>query len=740
MMNEWFTAIQLAELPGLPKTDRAIRIKAEKEGWQSRKRETGKGLEYHISSLPMETQKDLAKQHAKTTAASESPAAAAGRMLAGTVAKKVNKEAQISGLQQLIVLPETARKRADAKLLIIDAAATFNAPYLAIRQGVKGEQDFCKAYNEHSIFIADWVYQTIPNISTSSVRRWKDTLDKCGPAALAGRYNPVAVSKIDETPQLSEFLVAVLHEKPHLANKWNQLHKLLTVYITKHDLPVDVPSMSSIRRWVTGWMEKNVVAFTYVTDPKGYNNKYRTAIETMYPWMKSPNDVWEFDSTPVDAMLKEGRHSIIAVIDVYTRRVKLLVSPSSSSQGICLLLRKTILDWGTVNEGGIARTDNGSDYVSSRVTAIADLLGMDISKAKPYSGWEKPHIERFFRTLSHDMIELLPGYIGHCVADREVIEGAKEFSKRLSEARKPEEEREGFDLRLTQHELQQFLDDWVDGFYNNNAHDGLGGKSPNEMYWEAKYQPKRITDEGALDLLLNHVGTAQVLKGFIKKNGLEYTAEELLNHDWKAQTVDVFLDPTDVGRAWLYRKGDMSVRVEAHDRQWLGRSVSPDSYRDKKREDKKALSEYRRGVKGLAKVMGIDELPQDVISHFMDKAKQVTALHKPTIEHSNETIKALADAVESVANPLSVRYSDSQIKHLEQKRALLEQREQEISQQRGLVIRNEHDKARMLAESSLTRELTEKEFDWLKGYMKNNKLGARTIEKIMAGRKQVGTE
>ena len=62
--------------------------------------------------------------------------------------------------------------------------------------------------------------------------------------------------------------------------------------------------------------------------------------------MGQPNDVWEFDSTPVDAMLVEGRHSIIAVIDVFTRRVRLLVAKTSSSEGICLLLRKTPADLG----------------------------------------------------------------------------------------------------------------------------------------------------------------------------------------------------------------------------------------------------------------------------------------------------------------------------------------------------------------------------------------------------------
>ncbi|MGY3855835.1 integrase, partial [Aeromonas aquatilis] len=83
------------------------------------------------------------------------------------------------------------------------------------------------------------------------------------------------------------------------------------------------------------------------------------------------------------------------------RRVRLLVAKSSSSEGICLLLRKTLLAWGTLNDNGVMRTDNGSDYVSQRVMSICTLLDINVSRSNAYSGWEKPFIERFFRTLSH---------------------------------------------------------------------------------------------------------------------------------------------------------------------------------------------------------------------------------------------------------------------------------------------------------------------------------------------------
>jgi hypothetical protein len=61
-MKKWFSALELAGgFLGLPPSRRAIADKAKREKWESRPRQgRGGGLEYHISSLPVETQRALA--------------------------------------------------------------------------------------------------------------------------------------------------------------------------------------------------------------------------------------------------------------------------------------------------------------------------------------------------------------------------------------------------------------------------------------------------------------------------------------------------------------------------------------------------------------------------------------------------------------------------------------------------------------------------------------------------------
>lgn len=60
-MKEWYSVQELLGTQGLPSSDRGITKKADRENWEKRTREGVKGLtyEYHLSSLPPETQQAL---------------------------------------------------------------------------------------------------------------------------------------------------------------------------------------------------------------------------------------------------------------------------------------------------------------------------------------------------------------------------------------------------------------------------------------------------------------------------------------------------------------------------------------------------------------------------------------------------------------------------------------------------------------------------------------------------------
>ncbi len=79
----------------------------------------------------------------------------------------------------------------------------------------------------------------------------------------------------------------------------------------------------------------------------------------------------------------------------------------------------------------IIKTDNGADYVSKHISRIMAGLSIEQIKCPPFTPEAKPHVEGVLGTFSRDMLELLPGYIGHNVAQRKDIEDRKSFAERL---------------------------------------------------------------------------------------------------------------------------------------------------------------------------------------------------------------------------------------------------------------------------------------------------------------------
>ncbi len=63
-MKSWFSAKELAGVNGMPGTTQNVTVRAKKNGWQYRERQgQGGGKEYHITSLPEETQQALKAQN-----------------------------------------------------------------------------------------------------------------------------------------------------------------------------------------------------------------------------------------------------------------------------------------------------------------------------------------------------------------------------------------------------------------------------------------------------------------------------------------------------------------------------------------------------------------------------------------------------------------------------------------------------------------------------------------------------
>ncbi|MEU6118262.1 transposase [Streptomyces sp. NPDC047117] len=97
--------------------------------------------------------------------------------------------------------------------------------------------------------------------------------------------------------------------------------------------------------------------------------------------------------------------------------------------------------------------DHGKIYLSEHLTSVCQRQGISIQPARLRTGRDKGPIERFFRTLREDALQLLPGYKGPDIHSRGL---------------NPEK-----DAFFFLHELEAFIREWVAVTYHRRPHEGL---------------------------------------------------------------------------------------------------------------------------------------------------------------------------------------------------------------------------------------------------------------------------
>ena len=349
------------------------------------------------------------------------------------------------------------------------------------------------------------------------------------------------------------------------------------------------------------------------------------------------NQRWEFDSTPSDVMFTDGRHSIIGVIDVYSRRVRLEVRKTSSSQGVAGVIRRAILDWGVPED---AKTDNGKDYVSDHVRTVLDSLGINQILCQPFASWEKPHTERFFRTFSHDLVELLPGFVGHNVGERKAIESRKSFAERLFNK---DHAGEVISSSMSSTDFQVFCDNWLENIYHRRVHSGLRGKNPDQVAREWREPVSRIKDVRALDMLLSKPKEVSVTKKGIRFNHGLYIAPELAGIE--SNRVQVRIDEGDMGLLYLFGL-DGSYLTTAEDPQLKGIDRRAVAAKARKIQNE-TMAEARKELRKLTRKhkVNLHELALDMAAE--NSQTNISELPKPSHEHETAFLAGAKEAVDN---------------------------------------------------------------------------------------------
>ncbi|WP_353429007.1 DDE-type integrase/transposase/recombinase [Paracoccus denitrificans] len=535
-MQIWMTLAELAiaRLPGLPSTRQGLAARAERECWSARRGQArqrvgkGGGLEFSVEILPAEAQAELVK-----------------RQMVGSIKQEKTLWGQDS-------LPGDAQARRDARLWVLEVVEQFARDNSLT--AYRADLIWAAAYNAGNLGIPGWVQSEIRSVSREQLRTWRKIRDAEGEDALA-RDDRGRKSLLDTAldGEVRAFCLAIMAAKPFVSAKHIRA-AVVDRFVGRLERD---PSIRDVQRAMQRWEVEYRNELLRLRDPDGYRSKveFSAAGSTR---AEALNDLWQIDASPADVMLKgKRRHSIYMCIDIYSRRTIVLVTRTPRASAVGALIRKAILAWGVPRK---IKTDNGSDFTANSTVRLFDALGIEIELSPPYQPKTKGNVERVIGTFQRDLATC-PGFIGHSVADRKVLENRKAFNQRLGAKAEAL-----FDVEMDLPEFQSWCDSWTDKIYGHAPHESLRRKSPFEVAAAWRGTVRRIEHPQALDILLAPIpgnnGLRKVTKTGVKVDHHHYYTAAAMPGTW----VLVRMDPTDMGRIMLFAEDGEA---------WLGEGICP---------------------------------------------------------------------------------------------------------------------------------------------------------------------
>lgn len=356
------------------------------------------------------------------------------------------------------------------------------------------------------------------------------------------------------------------------------------------------------------------------------------------PETKYGNQVWEVDHTPLDIWTKElvngqwikSQPHLTVLIDVHSRAIpNFIVShrvPDSNTSA--MLLRGAILPIDESDRGRptglpeILLMDNGKDFRSVQTAQFCNAVKIDWKYNDPHSPDQKPHVERFFKTLQDQLLPLLPGY-----------KHARDRGSKFDQSR--------IDRFLTIVELRKEIEKWIYSVYQQRIHSTTKQK-PME-HWLSSTPFRELPSQAQLNMLLLYRLKRRVTRGYVRlkmHSGSEYFwGESLLGRD--GQTLTLRFNPDDTAVVYAYSEDDKQFLGELKNREGLENGMMREGWRS-------AFQEKKSLIKSAdARVQQYHEQSQ-----VSDRASKATLQSErldaqATVQREKDTIRAAADAAEA---------------------------------------------------------------------------------------------
>jgi putative transposase len=543
----WLTAAALAGagLPGLPTSAFRLRERARRERWTARRaHRRGGGLEYAVAAMPPAVQLELARR---------AQAGGVLRLLPDPLpampegaGRATGDGAGQGGALDVALMPAWARTRALARGEVLAHLREYRRHAGASNAAV---DDFAHGYNASRIEVSAATRAVLPRVSTPSLIRWRRLQERGGLSALAGRYGTRrGWGHLDRDLAMREVALAMLAQFGEQL-RLPRIREALRARFP--DRPT--PSIGAIGRFIRRWRAANPSLTLAMHNPDRWKGAHRMKLADADEAVTRLNQEWQIDGTPGDVLVLDHTGStrrchILALIGVYSRRAMFHVAPSESASAAVRLIVRALLAWGVP---ATIHGDNGPGFVSNHARRFLDDLGIRYVASPPFRPETKPFVESVIKTMSHQLLALLPGYAGHNVAERQALRARTSFAARFgAPAQKI------FAVKLTPGELQQKLDSWAAHLYGNRAHAGIAGKTPNQAAAAWAGEVRHIANERALAIIAEEAVARRIGRDGIRIAGARFvpttsSINEYVGH--VGETALCFPDPAgDLGRYLLF--------------------------------------------------------------------------------------------------------------------------------------------------------------------------------------------
>jgi transposase InsO family protein len=632
-------------------TKRAIELRANREAWpyEAEAVRGGRRKVFVLETLPAEVARAMKKHQAITTRAESSThvmrvlADLEAKERAERAAKQAKGEQNIKKLME--PLAESVQARFDGRYSIVKSWERW-FPTVQPMGKKASYWAYADAFNANDTDIAAAVREQFQPLKGRSVESWVLAHVKDGLAGLIDHWDGKAkkdVNVFTSNPKLEEITIALMIMRPHLSMKTlTEMLGQAAVDADTGEVLFAAPSYWATTRFCNAWKKKNDEFYLASTNPDEWKNKKMVAFGDAAEGIERLNQRWEMDATPADWMLRDDddvrrRYSVSVIIDVYSERSLMVMSPTPRAETHKLALRLAILLWGVPEE---IVTDNGADYVSRDFLNTLKMLDIAHHRTDPFSPWEKPYVERMNQTMLHSVLEVYSSFIGHNVAERNAIEARATFAERLFS-----KDTDLVEMAMPAQLLQTRINQWLTGVYEQRPHGGahMDGLSPFAKAAAYRGQVHRIADERALDILLAPPagkGSYVVVKKGLNIMGAQFIALELALIVGK--TVQVYLTD-DYGQIVVYHEGKFVCVARCPERTGISRQEIASHARQLQRKN---IAEQRKA----AKMPKLD--PDALVSSYLqgkaEAAGKLVTLPAPAQTHTTTALTAAGRAARTL--------------------------------------------------------------------------------------------